>query len=410
MAAAYGQIRNPVLERTELFLVTLMVFFAPMNYLRLSSLYFTLSDVTGLFALLLVIVNRRLPLNFFGAATGLWLFSFALFTGGLLIGSLVNGSMTSGIVIFVQYTYSMILIPIVLASRPFEQTVMLTKVFVLGVAVTMLHGAYLVHFADDPPVRLVSGSGRLRSLIERENAAAGLAAICITFTLWLFFVKRISLPLCLLLFAALFYGVLLTGSNTGIIATVIGISSLVLFSRSRKLVFATLGLGVLAVVVTLNWGDLFLPEVFQKRVLGALESGDLQKAGTFEDRLYLIREALGIANDRLFIGLGADQYRVLSEHSAPVHNAYLLILSEGGLMSLIGMAGLILTGMYLGTAAMRENHSYMTGVLTITIVVLFALMLNAFAHFYARFWNVPWVLALALSVAHAGYQPDPDDM
>ena len=33
------------------------------------------------------------------------------------------------------------------------------------------------------------------------------------------------------------------------------------------------------------------------------------------------------------------------------------------------------------------------------ILLIFALMLNTFPHFYARFWNVPLILALSLSCA-----------
>ena len=45
------------------------------------------------------------------------------------------------------------------------------------------------------------------------------------------------------------------------------------------------------------------------------------------------------------------------------------------------------------------------GVLTITTVIMLALVQNGLAHFYARFWAVPWFLALAISLA----PPEPEE-
>lgn len=397
MAAA--EQRDGPFQSLEFALVAMTVALAPMNYLRLTDIYLTLSDVTGFCALMVMMANGRLPLRCFGQATGLWMTSFGLLVGGLLLGSLVNGDPTAGILMFLQYSYSLILLPLILAARPREQLVVLLKIFAFSVAVIMVHGAYLMHFVENPDMRLVSGSGRLQSLIERENAAAAIAAIAATVTLWLFLVNRIRATTLVIVFPIIVYGVLLTGSNTGLLGLLAGTLCLVLVGSSPRVILATLvTLGVVAAAALL-WGEYFLPEVFQRRVMTALVEQDIGQAGTFVDRLMLVYEAFRIADGTIVIGLGADQYRELSEFGAPVHNTYLLVLSEGGLISLLGLTGLFVTGIYLGWAAMQHRNSYLDGALTLTVVVFFALLFNTVAHFYARFWNVPLILTMALSAS-----------
>ena len=55
-----------------------------------------------------------------------------------------------------------------------------------------------------------------------------------------------------------------------------------------------------------------LPAVFQKRVLVGLETGNLNDAGTFADRMLLIKEAIRLGGNVFLLGYGADQYREIS--------------------------------------------------------------------------------------------------
>lgn len=383
------------LDKLEMALVMTAIFLAPMNYFRLSFVYVTLSDVIVVVALGVMLLRGRLPVRLFGEATYFWILSFMLLQAGLLVGSLVNGDPLSGIEGFAQYSFSMLLLPVLLCNRPLEETLLLLKVFVLSIVFIMIHGAYVVHF-DPDDLRFVSGSGRLTSLVERENAAATLASLAIVIAQWLYSVRQIRfLTLCVLL-VPLAYGLLLTGSNTGFALTAIGTLALAVFSGSVFNVLRILAFAAAAAFVILIWGDYFLPEIFIKRVMGALSSGDLNEAGTFSDRMSLIHEAIGIANRNILVGLGIDQYRVVSAYGAPVHNTYLLVLSEGGLLSLIGLFGLLLTGLYIGWRALSDPGMRMAGGLAITVIMMFALAMNGFAHIYARFWAVPMDLVLAL--------------
>jgi hypothetical protein len=385
--------------RLDAKLAALTVFLSPMNFFRLDAVYLTLADVAACATLFVMLLNGRIPKAPFGFATPLWLTGFLALATGLAIGSVANGEMIPLIVVVSQYFFSLIVLAFVLAGRPYRETVALLKVLVFALAVVMAFGAYVVHFVPDPDPRLVSGNGRMRSLVERENEMAVLGAIAIMLLLNLTLLGEVRRLAAVLIMPILLYGVILTGSNTGLMLTTFGVAVSTLFSGSARVLIGFVIAAAASVAVVVFAGDIILPEVFRERVLTALTSGDLSQAGTFEDRFLLIREATDIARETLVVGLGADQYRAISAHGAPVHNSYLLLLTEGGMLSLIGLALLLMTGVSLAWAAAFNSHARTQGLIALTIVLIYAAMLNTFAHFYARFWSVPLILALALPAA-----------
>lgn len=394
---------KPTFWRADLILMAVAVFLSPMNYLRASFVYVTLSDLFLILALVVMIAQGRVPLMPFGRASVAWYCSVFLLAFGLLAGSAVHSDLVSGLTVVAQYCFSLLVVPMLLLQRPRAQVLFLIKVFVAAMVFVMLHGAWYMAYAPKD-FRFVTPSGRLASLVERENAAAALTAIAITFSLWLYFIREIRSPLLIVLLVPLAHGLLQTGSNTGFFLTVIGAICLALFSGAIRLLVGMAVAGAAMVFVILMWGELFLPEIFIKRVLGALETGNMDEAGTFSDRMFLIHEAYGITRHTIFLGLGADQYRTISAHGAPVHNTYLLLLAEGGIISLLGHFGLMATGIMIGLPLLLSKRARWYGVLTVTTVIMLALVQNGLAHFYARFWAVPWFLALAISLA----PPEPD--
>lgn len=389
---------------TDLVLAACAVFLSPVNYLRADFAYITLGDVFAIMTLGLMFAQGRLPLHPFGRASAMWYISVLLLVSGLLTGSAMNGDLMAGLIVAGQYCFSLIAMPMLFLQRSRAEVLFLIKVFIFAMVAVMLHGAWYMQFAPDDH-RFVTLSGRLASLVERENAAGALTAIAITFSMWLCFIREIRLPILVLVLIPLVWGLLLTGSNTGFFLTGLGLLFLVLLSGALRLLFGMIAIGSLLFIIIYQWGELFLPEIFIKRVFGALESGDMGQAGTFSDRMYLIHEAYDLTRNTIFIGLGADQYRTISAHGAPVHNTYLLLLAEGGVISLLGHFGLMMAGVLIGWPMLIQRDMRWFGVLTLTTIIMLALVQNGLAHFYARFWAVPWFLALGACL----HTPDDDN-
>lgn len=373
------------------------VFLSPYNVFRHPSIYFTAADAVTLLTFLILMVGRRLPVAPFGQLTALWYVGFLAIAFGMAVGGLANQRLLDGADVIAQYAFAMIILPWVLGGREFAQAQRLLLVWTISMVIVLLHGIYLMEIASDPPRNMVSGSGRLSGLVERENALAALAALAIVATMYLSAERVISGVVAVLFMGVLLYGIVLTASNTGLIALASGGVAFTVLQRSTRHFVIVAVLCVLVVVALRIGGDEILPTSFMKRVAGALSSGDLAQAGTFDDRMDLAREGWQTSEDHVLIGLGANGFRLTSVHGAPVHNTYVLLLVEGGLISLLGLCVTIGLILLQGAVLLLRPSTRTLGAMVVAVGVLLAMVLNAFAHIYGRFWIVPLVLVMALA-------------
>ncbi len=394
-------VRSTTSQEIERLLVIAAVFLSPMTYLRTDIVFFTLSDLVASAAFVVMIANRRVPLRPFADMTSFWLFSVLLLCSGLIAGSLLNGDPLTGAVGVIQYVFSFVCIPLLILGRPARETMFLCKVMAFSLVFVMLHGVLYSVFSPDD-ARFFSRNGRLTGLIERENGVGLLAGVGIVYVMWLYFNSQISGIVFLALVAPVAYGLLLSASNSGFIVAVVGIFGISFFHGSAKHILAFIGIGVLALAALFLFGQYFLPEVFQERVYGALTTGDSSEAGTFDGRLLLIQEAIYLIDRSIWLGVGVDQHRLISQYGAPVHNTYLLLFSEGGLVSLLGFVCLLLTLAFVGWRSFCNPETRWSGVLMFTILLMFAVALNGVTHVYGRFLSVPLLLPAAICLS--GYR------
>ncbi len=394
-------VRSTTSQEIERLLVIAAVFLSPMTYLRTDIVFFTLSDLVASAAFVVMIANRRVPLRPFADMTSFWLFAVLLLCSGLIAGSLLNGDPLTGAVGVIQYVFSFVCIPLLLLGRPARETMFLCKVMAFSLVFVMLHGVLYSVFSPDD-ARFFSRNGRLTGLIERENGVGLLAGVGIVYVMWLYFISQISGIVFLALVAPVAYGLLLSASNSGFIVAVVGIFGISFFHGSAKHILAFIGIGALALAALFLFGQYFLPEVFQERVYGALTTGDSSEAGTFDGRLLLIQEAIYLIDRSIWLGVGVDQHRLISQYGAPVHNTYLLLFSEGGLVSLLGFVCLLLTLAFVGWRSFSNPDTRWSGVLMFTILLMFAVALNGVTHVYGRFLSVPLLLPAAICLS--GYR------
>jgi O-antigen ligase len=109
-----------------------------------------------------------------------------------------------------------------------------------------------------------------------------------------------------------------------------------------------------------------------------------------------MKEALELIDDTMLVGVGVDQYRVLSQFGAPVHNTFLLIWTEGGLPALIGWLSLLI--MVIAGALLIAGRR-LDAALGCSVGLVFACIGFTTAHTYGRHLVVPVHLAMALALA-----------
>lgn len=379
-------------------LAAVAVLLSPMNYLRAPGVYFTASDVAIVLALILMLRQGTLPRRPFGPATGLWISGFLLLAMGLLLGSIAHAAGVDLGKVLAQYAFSLLLIPLAVAGRNLDETIALCRMLVLSMVIVMLFGIWMIHVVDNPPPAFVAPNGRLQSLVERENECAALGAVAIVMLLGLWCAGRARWWELVLALPILAYGIMLTGSNTGLVCATLGVAALMIVAASGRLTVMVVVASASIILLAAAF-PVLVPDIFRTRVLEGITSGDPNLAGTFSDRVLLIQEAFFLAQDRLLIGMGADRYGDISAFDAAVHNTYLLLLNEGGLMSLCGLVVLMLSGLPAPLTHLGDPQHRALAATTLTVLMIFALMLNTFPHFYARFWNVPLILAFSLSCA-----------
>ncbi|CAM4080550.1 O-antigen ligase family protein [Palleronia rufa] len=386
-------------DRLGFWLAAAVVFLSPYNNIVLPNIYITGADILALASVVILAVTGRLSLDPFGRLTTIWLAAFALLATGMLVGSLVANRPLGAVVVLSQYSFAFLLLPLVICRRSYRDCSLLLLIFVATILIAVIHGAYVFNYVENPPRNIVSASGRLRTVLGRENGAAAMIATAAIVALYLCATRWLHPLLGAVIILTLIYGIVLTASNTGIMALVAGVATLSVLMRGYRGYLALLfcvGAGMLAFVIM---GPEILPEKFSDRVLGAVSSGDIEQAGTFSDRVILMQEGWDLAREYAFIGLGADEFREINSYGQPVHNTYILLLVEGGVLSLGGLVAML--GLFLITGAIlyADRETRDRAALVIAMGITYAVLLNAFAHVYARFWMVPLALTLAVGLS-----------
>ncbi|TPW28995.1 O-antigen ligase family protein [Pararhizobium mangrovi] len=394
--------KAPVGSRLEFFLACCAVFLSPMNVLRLPLFYFTAGDLFACLCIGVMLLNGRVRVAPFGSSTVLWTGGLLLMVGMLMTSSVFAGSTGRALILIMQYLFSYLLLPMVFLNRPWDETRRLMLVFIAAISVLVLHGILVVDVLYEHDTHFVSGNGRLRGLVERENECGALISLTVPMLLSLTLAGSVKPIVSVVLLGLFTYGIMLTGSNTALYTAAFGLVLVIAASVSLKrlIIVATAACLLFGMASVPNVSSM-LPGAFRTRVLVGLETGDLQNAGTFDGRMQLIREAVGLAGNATIIGYGADQYRVISRYKAPVHNFYLLILDEGGLAALVGFIALLFGAILVVINAALSAGGTLAALCGGTTLAVYAVLITAVPHIYGRFWAVPLLLSLAPAVACA---------
>ena len=395
-----GQKRSNILSALAHALLLCGVFLCSMVYFRPTAGNVTFSDLLFAAVLLLLFLDRKISAKAFGKMTvAVWLSGLFLLLGGLTISSLSSPDPTRAVIVIAQYAYAYLAVMLIFGCQNAKDMISLAKAYVLSMLVICFHGIYLIHFDGQVNTVFVTGSGRLSGLMERTNECATVIALCVPIVLALCTAGHLKKIHACFALAIMIYGILLTGSNSGLLSLVSGFGIFALVGLRLRRILAPLVLGATILTFGGSFVTDYLPTAFQKRVLGALESGDLGKAGTFDGRIELINEALELTSATMLAGVGADQYRILSSYGAPVHNLYLLLWTEGDMISAVGFVVMLLGALGPAFLAFGTPGGRPFAAAILANVTVFFIAANALPHVYSRFWVFPILLPLGLAAS-----------
>lgn len=394
----------PPLERIERFRQLCLgaaCFLLSWHVLRVGDFNFTASDFLFLVCFGLFLIRHSLNMMALNVMTAHWCAALAMMLGGLLIGSVFNGDPLRWANIASQYIFGFLLLPMVLMSEDRMWIRKCLLYFVLGVAASQIVALSMASFFSFEQSKemlgpsVVAGNGRIGGLVSDANLNGAVIAFSIIalFNAHHHGLIRNFFAICV--GAVLLWALLSTASFTAFAST--GIATCIYFVSSNLGRFMKVGIPLLLCAIAYIALGLPLPEAFSERVLGAVLTGDLSQAGTFTHRSALIAEAWEMSKDTLFVGLGVDRFRVESIHGMPVHQFWMLLLTEGGIIS---FTGLVLMFGILGMMGIRAfNMHREDGAMALAMLVILLIFSTSIPHMYNRLWITPLMLALAASFA-----------
>lgn len=381
------------------------LFFLPYMFLRPASLLFTLSDGFFVLAGLMMLFGRGLPTSPFGGLTPYWYGSVALMLGALLISSVAHDSGVRWLSVAVQYAFSLVALPAILLINDRARWLLLVRAFVAGVIVMeiLTFGILYYYNWDYEALRgkfgpeFLTGMRRVSGFLGGANLHAAMLCMTLPFVFYLRGSGLMSRPVFALAIGLICAGVFYSASFTGFVTLVLVAGMFLIIGRVRISPQFAIGIAVLAAAYVAAGSP--VPKTFEKRVGGAIENLDMDEAGSFTDRLDLIKEAWAMADDSMLIGIGVDRYRTLNQLQTPVHNSYMLLWVEGGFPTLVGWVSVL---MILGFGAlMIRRERPLDAAVGLSVLAVFIIFSAASAHMYARVWVAPVILALGPAFARA---------
>lgn len=333
--------------RVQIYTLYTAMFLIAFPSLRVGNAPISIADI-----LLIILFMSLLLEAFSGKKVGIaahsivivWLISGFLIVTGLLVSSVVHsvGSLSSFSRI-AQYAFSYLLIPITLAvlfqRTPAEQALLWcvwgffasTAIAVATAVISPNLYQNLVEAGFFPVEQRVGG-------FVGPNGLAKTIALLTPYLLWKISAERnypIKYIAVILVFA---FGVIGAASVAGAGAFAIALV-LTLFVFPRAILRLIVPVAILsAVFVAVPLSALTNEKVAAslRRLSQAWEMGGVTGSPSYEIRAWLMEEAMGFIQESPLIGIGAGRYEHLSLFGIQVHNTYLLLWCEGGIVALLG--------------------------------------------------------------------------
>ncbi|WP_395394148.1 hypothetical protein WBP07_02815 [Novosphingobium sp. BL-8A] len=374
----------------------------PWRVLRPPIANVTLSDVLLAGCTVALVFKGRLRLMMLGPYTAMWILGLTTMLAALLFCSLYHSEFVRWPVVGFQYIFALVVVPMTFASFSSRVLHRCIIAFIIGVAISQVIGFYtMMHYERTSldsvmGVGYVTGNGRLGAMSGEPNPNGAQCAYAMVMMIHAVIARRLHWGWALVMTVPIGWGLLASASFTAFTAAAMGVMCFLALSRMSNLIRFGLPVVLLAAAYFSLGGP--VPAIFEKRVGDALVTGDADKAGTFVGRAALIKEAWGLANHNMLIGLGTDRYRKASAFAAPVHQLHLLVLNEGGIIALLGLWTLL--GALVMTAIMILREDPLDGGAALAQVAILLLYTTALPHMYTRVWFEPMLIFLTYALAH----------
>ncbi|API89840.1 hypothetical protein BKP56_11465 [Marinilactibacillus sp. 15R] len=391
-------------EKWEYKLICLALFLAPFDTIRLPGIYLTVSDVVFISILPIFLINLLRHNSNINSMTVRLASACFLIIFGFVI-SLFRGSehaVLPTITYAIQFLFVLLYLPLLINKYILKKDIYLKMLhyYILGLLSSIVIGLIIDLFFPGVNSTLVSkgifvSSIRFGAFIG-SNGLAKLISAMIPLVFLLYHRRIIDKKYVLFAVLVLLYALLKTSSNGGTLATVFSLSLVIILSRTWKLkkeIYSVIGVSVfLGSVLILN-GYLDI-QMFISRVYNNFRYLDISEAGSYNLKIEIMKEALGMIAKNPIIGIGAEQYVRLSSFNSTVHNSYLSFWSEGGIISLIGFLYIFIIIYKLLISRINAKMDKNTSLYILIFTSVLMLNFITDTQVYQRFRMIPIILVI----------------
>lgn len=280
--------------------------------------------------------------------------------------------------------------------------------YVVGGVLTIAYG---VIFKPGPPIagvifdptRLYGGMGEPNDLGAVLLPAIALSLFGLPFVRNV--IGRVALALCVV---ALVVGLMLSQSRGALVAAAVMLVVGVLLAGKLRVWIGTLCAVTIAVGV--GYYFLFASEAIHARVNSLLRLNAYGGLSDGSGRKELWKAALGLVKEHPILGVGARNYRTVTGESLVVHNTYLEILAELGVIGLVLFLGVVIAAIVVAGRGIRAalvakdvDGEFQARGAVVGIAGLLTAYVFISGEFQPQLW---WLLGLAL--ACGGREPAED--
>lgn len=352
----------------SLFVNTLLVigaFFIPFSSLRITPRFnisvgdFMLILAGGLIILYQFVIRRNLKFNFNNKYIFPWYLCGILILLGLMISDIISmkPKITDVIAQYLQYAFVYFFIVWIVSNLNYRIVSRMLIWIIIGYAVSAAISTVLYLWLFDTYMLLHNMglfvlSVRLSPFMN-PNTFSKNVALVIPILILLGKELGLKISMRVVIVVILTIASLLTASFGGLITMAITSLLAVLYSslttkRNRMkltLLFIFLLLlllsGGLDFILT-NLLELPFMKTFSRRVLPVLMSKNFEAAGSYSHKTWLMSEGIRLISENPIIGVGTRQFVDKIPGDITMHNSYLLLWVEGGIISFIGFAALLI--------------------------------------------------------------------
>lgn len=301
---------------------------------------------------------------------------------------------------FVQYFACVFFLPVLLSFFIKNDIDFINHALVLLVSFLAITGIvgfslaiYDISYLIDSELSTITG--RYSGFSGNPNIYAGILSITLPLALFVTNSVKDGLLFSLFVYSGYAAGLVASGSFGGMFASSLCFLTFIMLSGNFKRNIVIIA--IFCIVASLILSLIGVPDVFNDRVIAAVQDrldDSPSRLGSYDERLISNAEAFNFFMDSPIVGIGLNNYMENSALTYTVHNTYLLVAAEGGILSFLGLV--VLAIVPIVNVLSKKTNDINVWPVVVSFVLSLIFTMQVFPHIYSRSWFVPYFLLILI--------------